>query len=83
MQTASLPKPASHLNKNLILKILMMVSGVQLHMIKCNLQNKKIQLWKTQHSNGIPDIDANCIFTKTCKFPGQKLNFSNFNVGDW
>ena len=55
----------------------------QMHVIKCNLQNKKIQLWKTQCSNGIPDIDANWISTKTCKLPDQKLNISNFNVGDW
>ena len=54
---------------------------------KCIWQNaickiKKIQLWKTQCSNGISDIDANCISTKTCKLPGQKLNILNFNVGD-
>lgn len=55
----------------------------QMHVIKCNLQKSKIQLWKTKCSNAIPDIEVNCISTISFKSTDQKLNISNFNMGDW
>ena len=55
----------------------------QMHVIKCNLQSKKMQLWKTNCSNVIPDIEVNCISTKSCKSIHLKLSISNFNISNW
>ena len=69
-------------SNNLWVNVKHIVGIKQMHLIKYNLQNKKIQLWKTNYSNVILDIEVNCISTKSYKLTDQELNISNFNTGD-